>query len=623
MHLQTYPANFLLAALLFSAPLHSALAGQAATAAAPGDLRARLVAALIEDAERAEDEGRTRQLIQMAADRVRDYNPATASEADLRRLGGTSDLQRMVSPETLRLHTDFARQQIAETHRLRADLAERYKAALDDLLRRATLAEKPETFDGLRGERDALETLWAEVPSTRRNSQPTPDRAVRTLEIMKSVATAREQQQWQGFGTQLSRAARQLSESPISLPGSSIDEYTARQLASAGLPALNNQTDAMHQLARLLLDDSNQDSLQEIWSDIDKHSQVFSSLTSELTDTETSRQWRALAGFAAEFLRVYGVLREGGPSAPLATRWGSDTTSGQSLFPPYTSAELTRLLQNYRVRLAGEDGQTVPMLEDLPGLIGSIKTLDDLKSALPAFRRAAHTGDGASAQETQMLANRLASIADIHEQVRAGDEMVLDTQTLTRLNGGIPRDINRDHPDLRPYLWNTPANERTPAHTRLIDTLTTQLRGTLIGRIFPGHPSEENEDPADHLRRVWNAARASDELDTVILAINACEIFPTNPVPVDPNEYIAIRHYLLGIRQASELEQPRLATFHLQQAAAPATPLPSPALLRQHLARLRNAHPEEYRLGTEDALRATLSDRLPAREILRLAPIPP
>ena len=57
------------------------------------------------------------------------------------------------------------------------------------------------------------------------------------------------------------------------------------------------------------------------------------------------------------------------------------------------------------------------------------------------------------------------------------------------------------------------------------------------------------------------------------------------------------------MRQQDELEQPRMATHHLQRAAAIASPMVPAADLKGRLQRLRREHAEDYQLGTTDALR--------------------
>jgi hypothetical protein len=85
-------------------------------------------------------------------------------------------------------------------------------------------------------------------------------------------------------------------------------------------------------------------------------------------------------------------------------------------------------------------------------------------------------------------------------------------------------------------------------------------------------------------------------------------------------ELFVIQSYLNGVRQIEELDQPRIATVHLQRAAAARSNIIPTAELKMRLGALKKDFPEEYDKGTQDSMLRENSSAPPSQLDYRALP---
>jgi hypothetical protein len=95
-----------------------------------------------------------------------------------------------------------------------------------------------------------------------------------------------------------------------------------------------------------------------------------------------------------------------------------------------------------------------------------------------------------------------------------------------------------------------------------------------------------------------------------MLALNQLSAYFTpGQMLLTPQNSMALQSYLNGVKQEEQLDQPRLATYYYQRAAAaPDGPVPV-SDLKQRLQGLKQRSPDDYEKGTDDSLKSSAENQ--------------
>lgn len=356
--------------------------------------------------------------------------------------------------------------------------------------------------------------------------------------------------------------------------------YTASELRQSASEILDE-----------LFDDANQDRLEQIQGRI-RALQAFVGSSSEFSGI--SQHFQQIESLAQNLAQNVRRVQDGGMARVHVDEWlRSGSESGQII----EKKKLTDLLKRYKVKVSDEKGQVreVPLYQDLNDIIARINKLEDIDGELAALAMMSQSsydsGRGNLAQGVAVLTG----LAELHKNLEKGDSFTLSNSQFSE--GGD---------------WGGRGGQSGLFSGSVLgsklETLRNEAERAVLERMLPAGVIEggDNRDEMVNglLRRF---VEEKNYQGVLVLGRVAAHFQPKRPLfPV--HEILAIQHYLDGVRQLEELGEPRLATGHLQQAAAARSGIIPVADLSERLHKLKKEYPEEYEQGTQDAL---LPERTP------------
>jgi hypothetical protein len=344
-----------------------------------------------------------------------------------------------------------------------------------------------------------------------------------------------------------------------------------------------------------LFDDAQQDQLDAILQKIQKYQQISNSSSSG-SEQLVANQWRSLASLAELFVRNVKLVQNGGSSQFSPDSWlsrgESPTLIGRD--------ELIERLKNYRVRVGTKEGQErfEKLYYDAREIVDRMRTIEDVAKELPDFRKAVQLANyGSSSGNWAAALPHLVFFAELHEKLASGKAFPLTITDYANM-GSL-----RHH--------QTGMDERI---TATVLRLNEESQWLILRRISPGLTQEVGVSPRAAMESLCAKAVEEKHFSAVVLLNQIALVFDPGQPLVPAHELAAVQHYLAGIRQDEDLEEPRLATFYLQKAASVDSTLVPVNDLKSRLQRLKKDHPAAYAQGTDDSLKPG------AGENARLAP---
>jgi hypothetical protein len=574
--------------------LMAPIVSQGQTAAAPAAVSAPATAATMRqsllESIRADldrlgpDDDRQRASLERLRGQIESLETAGQHAADsllaIQRMGSLYIGSSAVSEETRKLHAAFlakAREEAAEAKaRVEAAFAEKTRSLLDGMMKATDAAAVKALQEDLRNYAESL----AEDSVRGRVNQTKVSQLRATLEDVQRFFTARQAEQWSSIESALSELAGDLDSWREFVPPDGAKAWLEGLRKSSGMLSPDEARRKFDELFDQLLDDANQNRLDEIAATISKYASMASAWDRSGKD---GSRWQRLQTLAANFGEAVKRLKDGMPA-----RFSPDAMLRQTQLDWIGRKEWIERLKRYQVELTMPDGGSskVRLYQEPLEVIERIHSPADLTRELPLLRemQGLREGDRDGALLGDMMP-RLEAMERLHRQLESGLAFSIE-----------------DAGERYGYAAHRMPSYGSPVALKLQE-LRRQLDWQLLGRLAPGLPGAGQGDPHEALSRAYQEAvagkRFADALRFHSLAVG---LRPDAPL-MSPRDHQALAWYVAGLRQQDELEQPRLATHHLQRAAAIASPMVPAADLKERLQRLRREHASDYQLGTGDALR--------------------
>lgn len=331
-----------------------------------------------------------------------------------------------------------------------------------------------------------------------------------------------------------------------------------------------------------LLDDKNQDRLDAIQETVRKQAE----LSRKIAKSSLSQKWQVLSELATGFSQNVTGMKRGGPPQFSPEQWYRANPDTAEIIG---RDEFVELMKRYRVRLMDDSGKVreEPIYFDMNEVIARIQTPADIARELPVFLKAAKQAANSSESSVnwQNLGQRLQQYADLFAKLESGVSF--------SLGGYSQGDYNYERS-------NTPVVE--DAATKKSADLNQQLQWMIVQRFLPEAAADPNSTPAKVVADRFAQAKTGNDYQVMLTLGRLSAYLTPGQGLLTPQDGLAIQCYLDGVKQQEELDQPRLATFYFQRAAAvPNSPIP-PSAFKARLKALKREAPKDYEKGTDDAL---------------------
>lgn len=378
-------------------------------------------------------------------------------------------------------------------------------------------------------------------------------------------------------GSSISRLRRYISREEA-------NAFLTKTRESIGLLPPDKMQDLFNRTLADLLDDANQDRLDEIQSAIKTQRKLHN------YDSENgfSRKWQSLESLASGFVRNVNSVKLGGASQFSPEQWLQSNSDGPKIISP---DDLGRSLKNYRVRLKGKDGAVVeePLCYDINEVLAGIKTPADIEREIPALNKAVRQLEYSSGSGNwPVFVNKLQQFAELHSKLDSGISFQIPVM---------------QHPDYggREYPRAMSGNDIAQAKA---DDLNQQLQWMMLQRLYPELVIDTKASPSGTVGKRFEEAKVKGDFSAMLTLNQLSGIFTPGQMLLTPQSSMVIQHYLNGVKQEEQLDQPRLATYYYQRAAAfPDGPVPV-SELKQRLHGLKQRSPDHYEKGTDDSLKS-------------------
>jgi hypothetical protein len=330
-----------------------------------------------------------------------------------------------------------------------------------------------------------------------------------------------------------------------------------------------------------LLDDANQERL----ADIRRTIRIQRELNQYSPGKGDSAKWQQLDSLATNLAKSVERVKVGGGAQFSPDQWSGSNADGPQII---TADELTKRLKHYEVRVPGKDGEVSlePVLYDIDEILARIQSPADIGRELPAFGKAMRQAESMSGGGNwSQLAARLNQYAELYAKLDSGIAFPLPLAAQAEYGSyGYPR-----------------TSGGNDAASRKAEDLNRQLQWMILQRF---HPAAGSDAAPGALSRIFEEARAKADYSLMLTLNQLSAYFSPGQMLLTPQGGAAIQNYLNGVRQEEQLDQPRLATYHYQRAAAVADcPIPV-SELKHRLQGIKQRAPEAYGQGTDDSLKA-------------------
>lgn len=361
--------------------------------------------------------------------------------------------------------------------------------------------------------------------------------------------------------------------------------------------------DAASSLLQELLDDSNQTRLENLQERI-RIMQRYCSYNSE--QNGLSQRFQQISSFAQFLTQAVRRIQNGGAPRMNLDDWFRSNSEYGALMD---KEKLSGLLRKYKVRVSGKDGKVTeyPLYQELNDILDRIHSPADIEKELGMLTMMSQSASYESGQGSlPTLVSSLSNLAEIHSNLKKDVPFTLPgPQTSPLMDFGN-----------RSAAADTPAGN--PAADK-IQILRNEVERTVVERMVSGLKIDAAGDREAVMRGVIRKLTEEKNYAGVLAVGRVTSYFAPKRPLVPAHELGALQNYLDGVRQQEELQEPRMATMHLQRAAAARSSIIPVGELRDRLFRLRRENPQAYEKGTDDSLGADRS----VSSLPMVAPTPP
>lgn len=355
---------------------------------------------------------------------------------------------------------------------------------------------------------------------------------------------------------------------------------------------------ATEQLLARVLDDTNQNQLADIQNEI-KRLRSYASAYRYASASNVSNQLDRLSQLTRSISDNVAMLKSGGNNQLNLSQLYQEYSDGVVLL---SKDQLLEKLKRYHVLVQAKDGSPTKraLYVSAEALIQEIKSYAELPALLPEITRASTSASSESgAQLVAALMPRIARCAEIAQYLSSGEAFVISTQASS------------------PHYYYGDSSRSMPASGPAVDKITqleAEAEWMVVRRFFPKEDSPNSEDHEARMKSLMARLREQKNYEAMIRLHAVSQYFKPARQLLSPAQSQAMRDYVNGVRQQEVFEQPRLAVYYLQKAAAsPATAVDGD-LLKIRLQSLRQKFPADYEKGIEDALKTPAAESVP-REI--------
>ena len=252
-------------------------------------------------------------------------------------------------------------------------------------------------------------------------------------------------------------------------------------------------------------------------------------------------------------------------------------------------SELAEFLKNYKVKVTAADGATVeePLYQDARDVLKRIGKMADIEKELPVLSRSSRSSSESSFSSLATVLPILTNFSELHANLKKGESFVMPPSFQSQ------------------SAWESSSYSSQQLDSNVlaqIEQLRNEAERRVMERMLPSIPPNDKDDRAAMTAKLLKQFTEAKNYEA-ILTLNrvTAYFFPKKP-DIPAQEAQAIQNYLDGIRQQEELDEPRLATLHLQRAAAVRSSIIPTGDLKSRLQKLKLANPADYQKGTDDSL---------------------
>lgn len=488
---------------------------------------------------------------------------------------------------------------------------ENYIRSLSALMMRTVETENPKKLGMLDSELDEFFRYASQTASRlddrgeNRSSSISSDHSNFSSLVtqLSSFHSYRAAEQWSSASSTLETLEKQLPRLERYLPADAAKSLIARweksigQLPTEEVQAMFNATVAE------LLDSKNQDRLAEIQRTIRK--QV--DLCRNSSKSAFSEEWQDLSAMATSLSQSITRMRQGNPPQASPEQWIRVNPNAAEIIG---REKLVDAMKRYQVKWRDSTGQDreEPIYYDMDEVVARIQSPADIARELPVFNKAvkqsSYSSDGGV--NWQGLGQRLQQYADLFAKLESGSSFSLGSYNGSEY--GYERSANAGGDD---------------AASKKAADLNQQLQWMIVQRFHPEVTADPQSTPARAVADLFAQAKKNADYQSMLNLGKLSAYLTPGQGLLGSQDAAAIQFYLNGVKQEEELDQPRLATYYFQRAAAiPNSPIPS-SVFKARLKTLKRNSPKEYDKGTDDALGGNIDASSPILQATLVVPAKP
>ena len=331
-----------------------------------------------------------------------------------------------------------------------------------------------------------------------------------------------------------------------------------------------------------LFDDANQDRLEEIQGKI---REMQRDVASSSDFSQVSQHWQRIQYLANRLTQTVQRMKSGESArSNLEELLRFDSESE----PVLEKKKFLELLKAYKVKVTDKKGQTkeMPIYQDLDDIIARINKLEDIEAELGIISQFSY--DARRGNLAQEVAG-LRALAELHKNLKSGNSFALS------------QSYSYDGSD-----WTGRSSPLDPESGSVLGgklvTMRDEAERAVLKRVLPGETIADGGDRGEMVNALLKKLIADKNYQGAFLLGRVAMHFQPNRPLFPVEEFFVIQSYLDGVRQMEELNQPRIATVHLQSAAAARSNIIPIAELKLRLDTLKKEFPEDYDKGTQDSL---------------------
>lgn len=403
---------------------------------------------------------------------------------------------------------------------------------------------------------------------------------------LSNFHSQRVAEQWSGAASTLQMLRKYFPKFERYIPKEEAEAFMTSCEKSIGLLPPEEAQRLLDSSLAELLDDQNQDRLDAIQETIRRQVELSRGSTRSLL----SQKWQNLSELASNFSQNVTRMKQGGPPQFSPEQWFRMNSNSIVIIG---RDEFIELMKRYRVRMTDDTGKVreEPVYYDINEVIARIQSPADIARELPVYQKAAKQVSYSSENSVnwQSLGQRLQQYADLFAKLESGVSFAIGNYNQSEY--GYERS-------------NNPVVE--DAATRKAAELNLQLQWMIVRRFLPEAAADANTTPAKVVADRFAQAKKGNGYQEMLTLGRLSAYLTPGQALLTPQDGLAIQCYLDGVKQEEELDQPRLATFYFQRAAAvPNGPIP-PSVFKARLKTLKRNSPKDYEKGTDDALSRNL-----------------